>query len=910
VIDQRSGDVAEATLREYGGGQKLFGRYTLIKILGRGGMGIVWLARDEELEREVALKFLPYLIMHDRALLNELKRETKRSLELTHKNIVRIYDFVHDERSACISMEYIDGETLSNLRAQKEGKVFEPNEIGPWTSQLCDALDYAHNHAKIIHRDLKPANLMVNQRGDLKVSDFGIARSLGDTVSRLTMEQGRSGTLVYMSPQQLDGELATHLDDIYSLGASLYELLTSKPPFYSGNIDRQIHERSAPSMTERRIEFNVEPALVPPVWEETVAACLAKDPAKRPQSTAEVANRLQLCLPQTRTLSRRATRPLKKIAITAGVAAVCLIAIAGWYFTKSKPRVQPAASVSSTPAAQAAAVSEKSIAVLPFENMSAEKEDAFFADGIQDDVLTALGKIKELTVIARASVMNYRGAAVGGKLREIGKTLGVTHVLEGSVRRSANRVVVNVQLIDTRDDHQLWSERYDRTLTDSIGLQGELATEIAHALRATLDPEEKTRLATRPTNNPEAYVLYLKARDKERTAASMEDKIMVDGIFDQAIVLDPKFAVAMARQSILNSEMYFEARSQEPKSKAHALAMEALRVAPDLPEAHIALGEWFRMTERNYDAALKEFSIAAQAIPNDPEILELMGVLYRRQGRWREALAILRRVRELDPRVPHHEGAQTAAMLRDWHTATVEFRHALELAPDDVWIKINLASALMIGEGDFAAARKILDTVPYPRHDGSGNPVWDDMVLRWELCMLERDFAGAEKLLVDFPLQDFPPPYNGLKTFLFACTALAKGDLATARALFEKARPAYEAAVQDHPDEPRFLARLGLLYAYLGRNEDALRESRRAVDLLAENDAIDRPRYSGNLALVYALTGETDEAITLVEQLLTTPTGPENQITLTELRSWKWDSLRTNPRFQKILAGPEPKTIY
>src|SRR5437773_5861793 len=183
----------EATLREFVGGQKLFGRYTLIRILGRGGMGVVWLARDEELKREVALKFLPDLIIRDRALLNDLKRETRRSLELTHKNIVRIYDFVHDERSGCISMEYIDGETLSNLRAEKEQKVFEPNEIGPWTRQLCDALDYAHNDGKIIHRDLKPANLMVNKKGDLKVSDFGIARNLGDTVSRLTMQQGSSG---------------------------------------------------------------------------------------------------------------------------------------------------------------------------------------------------------------------------------------------------------------------------------------------------------------------------------------------------------------------------------------------------------------------------------------------------------------------------------------------------------------------------------------------------------------------------------------------------------------------------------------------------------------------------------------------------------------------------------------------
>ena len=276
------------------GSQVVFGRYKLVKVLGRGGMGIVWLARDEELERDVALKFLPDLIIHDAAVLSDLKRETKRCLELTHKNIVRIYDFVHDERSGCISMEYVDGGTLSSLRCDKERKVFEVAELTDWMGQLCDALDYAHNYAHVIHRDLKPANVMVNQRGELKVSDFGIARSLEDSMSVITKAGGRSGTLAYMSPQQLEGERGTHLDDIYSLGASVYELLTSKPPFYAGNIDRQIHERVPPSMTERRRDLNIEPASVPAIWEQVVAACLQKDTAKRPQSAIEVAHRLQL----------------------------------------------------------------------------------------------------------------------------------------------------------------------------------------------------------------------------------------------------------------------------------------------------------------------------------------------------------------------------------------------------------------------------------------------------------------------------------------------------------------------------------------------------------------------------------------------------------------------------------------
>src|SRR5437667_1785661 len=304
-------------------------------------MGLVWLELDEELERYVALKVIPELMIQDRAVFDQLKRETKRCLELTHPHIVRIHDFVHDGRCGCISMEYIDGETLSNLRAEKEQKVFEPNELSEWTIQLCEALDYAHNHAKIIHCDLKPANLMVNQGGDLKVSDFGIARSLGDSVSRLTLEQGRSGTLIYMSPQQLNGERCTLLDDIYSLGATFYELLTSKPPFYSGNIDRQICERVAPSMTERRKELDIEPAFVPQVWEDAVAACLAKDPSRRPQSAAEVAQRLQLTPAQAATRVAPGKRPTRKALLIGGIAALCVLALAGSYFGVLKRQAKP-----------------------------------------------------------------------------------------------------------------------------------------------------------------------------------------------------------------------------------------------------------------------------------------------------------------------------------------------------------------------------------------------------------------------------------------------------------------------------------------------------------------------------------------------------------------------------------------
>lgn len=343
-MGENSGGGLDATLREFVRGQKLFNRYTLVRTLGRGGMGVVWLARDEELERDVALKFLPELIIRDRAVLSDMKRETRRSLELTHKNIVRIHDFVYDERSGCISMEYVDGDTLSNLRVDKPRQVFEPVELADWASQLCDALDYAHNHARIIHRDLKPSNLMVNRRGELKVADFGIARSLNESVSVQTMQRGKSGTLLYMSPQQLEGERGTHLDDVYSLGASVYELITSKPPFYFGNIDRQIQEKTPPRMTDRRRELEIEGEPIDSNWEDVVRACLAKDPTRRPQSVSQIAKQLAVPSPKTRRAQRAAARePNKRVGLFVALGVfVGLAAMGGWYFgffeTFSKPR--------------------------------------------------------------------------------------------------------------------------------------------------------------------------------------------------------------------------------------------------------------------------------------------------------------------------------------------------------------------------------------------------------------------------------------------------------------------------------------------------------------------------------------------------------------------------------------------
>ncbi len=701
---ERADDVIGATSREFLGGQKVFGRYTLIKVLGRGGMGIVWLARDEELERDVALKFLPDLMIHDRSMFDELRRETKRCLELTHPHIVRIHDFLRDERAGGISMEYIDGETLSNLRAEKERRVFEPDEISTWISQLCDALDYAHTRANVIHCDLKPANLMVNQRGDLKITDFGIARSLSDSVSRLTLEQGRSGTLIYMSPQQLNGERCTHLDDIYSLGATIYELLTSKPPFYSGNIDRQICERVAPSITERRNELNIEAAAVPPAWEDIVAACLAKDPSRRPQSAAEVAERLELAPAQTRTrVAPRKRLNGKKTPIIGGIAALCVLALAGLYFGVLKRQVKPLS--------QAPAIPEKSIAVLPFENRSEDKANAYFADGIQDEILTRLSKIADLKVISRTSTQHYKSTPEN--LSEIARQLGVTHILEGSVQKSGDAVRVNVQLIKAANDSHLWADTFDRKLTDIFSVESEVAKAIADQLRAKLTGQEEQVITAKPTDNVEAYDAYLRGLAYTlKTLPTSANALGAQRYFKEAVRLDPKFALAWAQLSIVDSVAY-RTQSLQPtvalREEARQAAETALTLQPNLGEAVLAKGSYYYNCLKDYDTAVGYFEQARQLLPNSSRIPESLAYVARRRGQWDRSESYFNEAERLDPRNVYllTQHATTYIDLRHFPKALRKLEQVLDITPDDV-DALTLKASIAQAEGDLPRASALL----------------------------------------------------------------------------------------------------------------------------------------------------------------------------------------------------------
>lgn len=557
-------------------------------------------------------------------------------------------------------------------------------------------------------------------------------------------------------------------------------------------------------------------------------------------------------------------------------------------------------------------IPEKSIAVLPLENLSDDKDNAYFADGIQDDLLSSLAKIKDLKVISRSSVMGYRNIAARN-LREIGQQLGVVHVLEGSVRRAANRVLVNVALIDTRDEHRVWSERYDRTLADSLTLQGELATEIAGALQATLDPAEKARVETKPTNNPDAYVLYLRAREYHtRATGLLQDYQTAEQLYGEALKLDPGFVLAHARLSETLSYIYlnFQPTSQI-KDRARAEAEEALRLRPDSGEANLARALCLYWTEKDYEAALRELQVASAFLPSATEIDFYSGAIRRRQGRWAEALASMKRAAANDPRnaLIAREILLTQCLVRDWAAAAREGERAVALAPDLPVLAVEKGYVDFWARGDLGPLRATLAAIP-PGVDPDGEVT----LARWDSALLARDFSGAQSAVAKAARDSFITPFGATlpKSFLLGCVALSQGDLTRAQPLLESARSSMETEARAFPSDPFRQAQLGLLYAFLGRKAEAIRQGRSAVELLPEaRDSYFGPSLSGLLALIYARTGETDQALALIEHLLHTPGAVtqifEGSITRSDLHHrWQWDSIRKDPRFEAILGRPEP----
>ncbi len=613
-------------------------------------------------------------------------------------------------------------------------------------------------------------------------------------------------------------------------------------------------------------------------------------------------------IPPRESKTPRAGRKWTAIIVAAAVLATALLA---FQFARTR---KPATAELPKQIGPTAATTDKSVAVLPFENLSSDKENAFFAQGIQDEIITTLSRISGLRVISRTSTAHYKSAPEN--LSEIARQLRVSNMLEGSVQKAGDRVHINVQLIRADDDAHLWAQSYDRQLTDIFGVEGEVAKSIADSLQATLSPQEKARVETKPTTNADAYVLYLRARDYQtRPDNLMQDFKSAINLYDQAIKLDPNFALAHARLSATTSNLYhFYEPTETWKQKAYAEALESLRLQPNLGEGHLALGLYHYYMEGDYDAALRELALAAEALPNDGDVGLYTAAVLRRSGHLTEALAAYQHAEQIDPRnsITLYDSSQTYVGLRDWRKGAEGMDRVLALFPESFNVKIQRAYVEFYWKGSTAPIKAALQSLPR-NLDPDGVVTF----ARWDVSLMDRDVNAAEKALVACQL-DTITSQTGVplpKSYLQAFIDLVRGDAAKAQTEFEAARPAVEKLVTDSPRNATRHAQLGLLFAFLGRKEDALREGQRAMELKPiTHDVIEGAVAEDFYALICARLGLTDEAISRIERLLPTPFAvdyADESVTLSDLRQrWEWDPLRNDPRFQKILASPEPKTVY
>jgi serine/threonine protein kinase/tetratricopeptide (TPR) repeat protein len=873
-----------------------FGDYELLDEIGRGGQGVVYRARQKSLNRTVALKVIGLGHWATEAHLKRFRREAEAAASLEHSGIVPIYEVGERDGSCYFSMKFVEGGQLDELVKREPMPIIRVAEL---IAKVARTVHYAHEH-RILHRDIKPGNILLDQKGEPHLTDFGLAR-LVETESTVTRTLEVLGTPSYMAPEQAIGNNAqlTAATDVYGLGAVFYQLLTGHPPFAGGATFETI-----------KLLLDTEPRQ-PRLWNPKIdrdlsticLKCLEKDPRRRYSSALALAEDLERWLKHEPILARRigvfarGKKWVRRNPTSALLAAslVALAAAAGWIISKSELIHHPLTT---------------GIAVLPFENLSDEKEHAFFADGVQDDILIKLAKIADLKVISRTSVMQYRGKQ---NVREIGNALRVSHVLEGTVRRSGGKVHVNAQLVDARSDAGIWAEEYDRDLNDVFAIETEVAQSIVNRLRTTVSARERAALQERPTQDLVAYDLYVRAMPLIEEAAIINNEktfLQAVDLLNQAISRDPTFLLAYCWLARAHDTFYNTQLDHTPSRLALAKSAidSAFRLKPDSGEAHLALALHRYWGYFDYGGARAELAIARRTLPNNAQLFEVTGLIDRRQGRWSQAVHNLERASELDPRnvflVVNLVG--TYFRSRAYEQAGKALDRAIVLVPKDGRPPFGLR---ITRDGDLemhsradtrpwhSVIEKILADEPAAAEDQSVKPE------RFQLALFERDLVAAGRFATVLP-QNNPLDDGFSRDFWVGVVARIKGDLPAASAAFNVARTEKEAAVRARPDDASLTSSLGVIDAALGRKEDALREGRRAVELLPiAKDTLDGPPLVSNLAWIYAWTGERNLAIEQLAIVAKIPCGP----TYGELRlDPKWDSLRGDPRFEKIVASLAP----
>ena len=925
-------EVAQDSTSDALGGSMRFGVYEIdchadgsLCELGRGAMGVTYRATDTSLRRKVALKIIKTDIAERSADARErFMREARAAAALRHENIATVYQFGMrlETGQYFYAMELIEGETLED-RVRRAGPLDARTTI-EIAQQVTSALAAAEK-CGLVHRDLKPANLMLvspdgetdrvapgtaQRRGynaahtpvaaslrrgadrkgkkvTVKIIDFGLAKTIHTQTDPKSLTHDRFvGTPAFASPEQFEHAALDVRSDIYSLGETLWFALTGKTPF-AGHSLSEIHR--AQQSNALPVE-QLKVAHVPHRLKSLLESMLAFEPASRP-GTRELAARLQRCSPEVHSVRR-----------TRGALAGAALLILGMsaLFVFQPRRIQNAA---------LNAALEKSIAVLPFENRSEDKANAYFADGIQDEILTRLSNIADLKVISRTSTRLYQSKP--GNLREIAKQLGVANILEGSVQKVADQVRVNVQLINAQSDSHLWAETYDRKLTDIFGVETDIAKGIAESLQAKLTGREEQALAVKPTRNVEAYDAYLRALAFEaRSSASSYLSYSRDlvekaiGFYERAVQLDPNFAVAWARLSRADALIYFNHKDNSTATRGDAAkrALETVQeLEPNSPETLLALGYYQYWVRRDYGPAKATFGRVSKMLPGSSEVPYALGLISRREGQWDQSITYFEQALALDPRNVEllMGAASTYALVRQFPAALKLYDRALDIVPNDSDVIMARASIYQ-AQGNLQKAASFLSEI------NEQTPNETTFLIKIRQLQLERNYGEAVRLLQARLAQfHFDSDYDRAAYQVeLAFMQRFAGDTAGAKVTAEQARKALEQLYSDQPDA-NTAANLSQVYAAMGEKESALKLAERAVALLPRaRDAVIGPRYEENLALIQTIFGENSRAISTLTQLLQTPFDSwiyPTTLTPALLRlDPLWDPLRSDPAFQKL----------
>jgi len=888
---------------------KVIGHYRIESLIGIGGMGEVYLVRDERLGRKVALKLLPENLTTDEAQLSRFKNEARSASALNHPNILTVYEIGADGDRQFIAMEFIEGITLRASLARGRIALHPALEIAV---QVASALAAAHK-AGVVHRDIKPENIMLRPDGYAKVLDFGIAklteqRPASDcrttkTTAALQTRQGLVlGTARYMSPEQARGQKVDARSDIWSLGVVLYEMVGGSPPF-SGETPSDC---IASILTKELSPLSGVLPDVPLKLEFILRKALRKKSDERYQTIKEMLADLrnlkveleaERALPHTNAPAESVVSRIKRhkrgVLVTLAAAILAAGAVAYSFFFVGRTSLP----------------NEKSIAVLPFENLSAEKSNAYFADGIQDEILTRLSKIADLKVISRTSTQRYKKKSQ--KLSEIAKQLGVANLLEGSVQKTNDQVRVNVQLIRAANDSHLWAETFDRRLTDIFSVESEVAKTIADKLRAKLTGQEEQVITAKPTDNPEAYDAYLRGLAYTlKTGSSPANTLGAQKYLKEAVRLDPKFALAWALLSYVDALGYVTLNLQptaELREETGQAAETALTLQPNLGEAILAKGYYYYACLKDYDAAVRYFEQARQFLPNSSQIPESLAYVARRRGQWERSESYFNEAERLDPRnvslLTQH--AQSYVIIRRFPEALRKFDQVLDVIPGDVDTLAQKAGVAQ-AQGDLPQAAALLAPL-HPSADDTGAleiQVYQAILERRPAQMISR---LKEVLAKPDPALGFN---NGELRFWLGWAQSVAGDHAPSQESFRQARTELEPFLKEQPDNYLLIGDLALVNMGLGDKAAAFALTERAMTVLPlEKDVVDGPVPIEVLARVAAQLGEPDRAIAALQKLLLIPSegalawrGP---LTPALLRlDPMFDPLRNDQRFQKLTVEP------